>query len=312
MTRTIFVVASLLAAPHAFAQGHGGHGDCDPMHAEPVMQTGDFNGNGVIDSGDIEMISDYVDSGDYAAFFDMNHDGQLNGQDVSAVATNMGSAGSARDAQMAELWAATQPYRDITVAIGDGYEAFTPDLQGHGIHFASFGLINSWASRGFQPSAPEGLNYSASGELIAAFYYAPAAIDLYDYGYPVPPDTVFQTLAVPPSFDGIHDHDWHNHVGACFGGASCPVPGFDQCMAEDVCASIGGTLWSAKFHMLHVWMYEFNQCGAFAGIDPDVSHMAPEEPNHGDCNVGDVVPVAYAPDGNVIVGTGFTPNECYP
>jgi hypothetical protein len=255
------------------------------------------------------MISAYVEAGDYAAFFDMNVDGKLDGADVSTVAKRMGDLAEPRDAEMAELFAAVEPYRNINASIADGYVPFTPNLMGHGIHFANFDLIYSWGDRGFVPSQPEGLNYTAEGELVAAFYYAPAVIDLYDYGYEVPPDTVYQSLPAPQSFTGTEDHDWHNHTGACFGGASCPVAGFDQCMTQDACDAIGGTLWSAKFHMIHVWLFELNECGPFAGIDHDVSMDAPHEPNHHSCNLQDVVPVVINEPG--VDPMGFEPNACY-
>ena len=122
---------------------------------------------------------------------------------------------------------------------------------------------------------------------------------------------MFQTLPPPMSFDGVHSHHWHNHTGPCFGAATCPVPGFDQCMDEATCYSLGGQLWSPMFHMIHVWLFEFNECGPFAGIDDDISHMAPDEPNHMMCNTADVVPVAYDYTGNVMAPLGFTPDECY-
>lgn len=268
--------------------GHGGH--CEP---EAIMQVGDFDGSGVIDPADIEMISAYVEAGDYAAFFDMNADGALDGRDVSTVAARMGEAGTPRDAQMAALWATTEPYRDVREALAAGYEPFTPDLAGHGIHFANFGLINSWPGRGFQAGAPEGLNYTASGELVAAFYYAPGAFDLHEI-YPdnYPADTYYKLLSVPPSFDGVMAHEWHNHIGACFGGATSPVPGFDQCVPKATCLDqYGANLWADKFHMLHVWLFEYNECGAFAGIDTDVSPSAPEEPGHMACTLDDIVPI---------------------
>ncbi|MCO4774040.1 MAG: hypothetical protein KDA24_28665 [Deltaproteobacteria bacterium] len=302
--KALGILAACVSLAPGAALAHN-HNTCV---AEAVMQTGDFDGDGTITPNDLQMLNAYKDAGDYAAFFDMNADGLLNGQDTSMVAQNMGTAGSVRDGQMASLFASTEPYRNMSAALADGYIPFTPDLYGHGIHFANFGLINSWASRGFTVDEPEGLNYSNTGELIAAFYYAPGGIDLFDYGQAPEADTYFQLLPVPPSLDGVHPHDWHNHVGTCFAGASCPVPGFDQCMTQQACSDIGGTNWSPKFHMLHVWMYEFNQCGPFAGIDPDISIGAPHEPNHGDCNPEDIVPVVV---NSTEPPMGFEPNACY-
>jgi hypothetical protein len=272
------------------------------------MQVGDFDGSGTVDAADVDMISSYNEAGDYAAYFDMNADGQLDGRDVSIVARNLGEPATARDLQMAALWATTSPYRNIANAYAAGYEPFTPDLAGHGIHFANFDLIYSWGDRGFQPAAPEGLNYTADGELVAAFFYAPGAIDLADYGAPLPQNMFYQALPVPePTFDGLMAHEWHQHIGPCFGGATQPVLGFDQCMAEQACYDVGGQLWSPQFHMLHVWMYEFNECGPFGGIDEDVSPTAPPEPNHGTCTFPDVVHcvvTGYHEDGTPMCADG--------
>lgn len=279
----------------------GGHGEHNCPGPSPILTMGDFDGNGIVDNADKAMLNDFRQSGDYAAYFDMNADGKLTGQDVSIVARNKGEAPTARDVEMTALWQAILPYRDIGAAMASGYVPFTPDLQGHGIHFANFGLIYSWNERGgWNAGQPEGLNYTDDGELVAAFYYAPAAIDLYDYGAPLPADMFFQEFAVPPSFDGMADHEWHNHVGPCFGGATSPVPGFDQCTTEAYCTSVGGQLWSPKFHMLHVWMFEYNECGPFGGIDADISVDAPMEPNHGACDIEDIVHcvvTGWHPDG---------------
>ena len=71
-------------------------------------------------------------------------------------------------------------------------------------------------------------------------------------------------------------------------------------MTNDECTAVGGQLWSAKFHMLHVWMFEHNECGPFGGIDEDISVGAPPEPNHMACDVEDVVHCVvegFHPDG---------------
>lgn len=286
----------------------------------PIMQAGDFDGDGTVNAADVAALSAFKNSGDYAAFYDMNADGKLDGSDVSIVAHNLGKAGTARDREMAELWRVTSPYRDIRNAYAAGYVPFTPNLMGHGIHFANFNLILSWGARTsdggqyhFHAGQPEGLNYTADGKLIAAFYYQPGAVDLATIPGAMPSgtplNTYYKALPVRPSFSGLMAEAWHHHIGPCFGGATSPVPGFDQCMTLEACkgpgsvpfpANLGGAdptggaygqMWSAGFHMLHVWMYEYNACGPFAGIDEDVSMMAPMEPHHGECTIGDVVPV---------------------
>lgn len=276
----------------AMEEGDGDHGGGHSGHCEaaPVMLSGDFDGDGTVTPDDLTMLNDFRESGDYAAYFDLDADGDLDGRDVAILARNMGDEAHPRDAQMAELWATTAPYRNIGAAYAAGYVPFTPDLQGHGIHFANFDLVYSWPDRGFQASAPEGLNYAADGTLLAAFYYAPGAADLAEVAPHVPPGQYYFRIPLGPTFADMPLSAWHNHTGACFGGATSPVPGFDQCMTEAECAAVGGTLWSDVFHMLHVWMFEYNECGPFAGVDPDVSPHAPEEPSHMACTLEDIVP----------------------
>jgi len=264
----------------------------------PIMQVGDFDGDGRVRAADLHALLHVIAERDYAAFYDMNADGKLDWRDIAIVASNLGRPGTARDRQMAALWNATSPYRNIANAQAAGYIPFTPDLMGHGIHFANFNLIYSWAARSndggsyhFHPEQPEGLNYTADGRLVAAFYYEPGAVDLSTLDPSKPPYTYYKSLPVMPSFDGVMADEWHHHIGACFGGATSPVPGFDQCMTKPACDAAGGTLWSPGFHMLHVWLFEYNACGPFAGIDEDISPMAPMEPHHGECTISDVVPV---------------------
>ena len=53
---------------------------------------------------------------------------------------------------------------------------------------------------------------------------------------------------------------------------------------------------------------EFNEWGAFAGVDHDLSGCAPEEPSHMECNLQDVVPVVLNEPN--VAPMGFEPNAC--
>src|SRR5574338_864433 len=50
--------------------------------AAPIMQVGDFDGDGTVTGADVDALSAFKDSGDYAAFYDMNADGKLDSKDV--------------------------------------------------------------------------------------------------------------------------------------------------------------------------------------------------------------------------------------
>lgn len=270
----------------ALAAGGDGHGgDCTPS---PVMLSGDFDGDGVVTTADVAAVEARKDTGDYAAFFDMNADGQLTGLDVEIVARNLNRASHARDQQIARAFRDAERFRDIRVALANGFGPFTQELRGHGAHWANMARINRWQTNpGFDPGMPEGLNYGGDGHLAAVFYYAPGAYDVSLADPSITPRTVVMEIPPTEGFVGHHDH-WHHHVGACFNGLGTPNPDFDQCVVGVECEA---EIWSAKFHMLHLWMFDYNPCGAFAGTNPHLSPDADPEPHHMACMIQDVVDV---------------------
>jgi hypothetical protein len=130
------VVLILSLSTSAWAQHeHSCEPDATPR---PILSVGDFDGDGFVTHADVSLVGDQVDSGEYVAFYDLDADGDLDGQDVSAAARAMaqGKASTVLDRQLAELFWATEMYRDKNAALAAGFRPFTQPLMGHGQHYA--------------------------------------------------------------------------------------------------------------------------------------------------------------------------------
>lgn len=294
--------ASVAAAP-------GGH--CGEA-AEPILTVADFNGDGTVNGGDVAMIRRAINEGEYIAFFDRNADGFLDSEDHLATVSDMRKPSSLLDQQIASVFHATKKYRSLSAAQGDGYRVFTQNMEGHGIHYARlpFRLDASGArdasyenpiDDSVEITQPEGLNYDADGNLVAVFYYH--GLDVEDINEAEGNEAAISQLIetglimgylmrdhfLPHDAFAGDDETWHSHVGACWDnldyiamqqpGAVYPL--FNQHMTPEQCSNMptaGASAWSPAFNMLHLWLYELNPCGKFAGTHPYVSQNGPTEP----------------------------------
>lgn len=277
-----FTVAGLLLA--FSSTGLAQHGSKCDGELEPVLDVADFDGNGVVDGQDVKLVTQAVNSGKYVAFYDRNADEKLDHRDIRATARQTGTESPKVDQQIASVFWATESYRNLQNAMQAGFIPFTQAFHGHGVHWAN--PYDGRFDKNFQPAVPEGLNYSKDGELLAVFYY---------YG------NFFSSAApAPEGFAGDEDH-WHTHIGSCFGGVDYSDPTYDpseldynQCMSPQECYAYTGsteTIWTPKFYMLHLWLYDLNPCGRFAGTHPDAAVGEPDVPNHdAQCPVEDLLP----------------------
>jgi hypothetical protein len=290
--------------------------DCEEGPLQSILSVGDFDGDGVVSRSDIKLISHQSGSGEYIAFFDLNADGVINGGDVSQTARAMGEGSTLLDRQLAELYWATEKYRDMGNAIAAGYRPFTQTLHGHGIHLAKLPFLAT--PSGLDPdyenvldghlniAEPEGLNYDENGNLVAVFYFHGIDVRQWVFANSADEEAVVEVLfqksveiAVQSAVSGgvypqLFDSDealWHQHWGACWDGldyidmAFDPtiIPIFNQHMFPQECAAQGESSdrrqgWIPAFNMIHVWLYRMNPCGLFAGTHPHVSEGYPEEP----------------------------------
>ena len=251
---------------------------CEEGDLQPILSKGDFDGDGMVTRFDVRLISHQVGSGEYTAFFDLNADGVLNGQDVSLTARAIGDSSTFLDQQFAVLFWSTERYRDVSNAIADGYRPFTPILKGHGIHYAKLPFLAT--PSGLDPdyvldpdyenvldgqvnaAEPEGLNYDENGNLVAVFHYHGIDVKEWVFANQLGDDTTVQALfqesvhrsalsaasgGIYPQFYDSSEAIWHQHWGPCWDGldyipmAFDPtiVPGFNQHMLPEECALQG-------------------------------------------------------------------------
>lgn len=312
--RALILCTCLASLSGEASAQHPAH--CEEENLQPILSNGDFDGDGTVTNFDVRLISNHVESGEYAAFFDLNADRILDGQDVSLTARGIGDSSTLLDQQFTAVFWSTERYRDVNNAIADGYRPFTPILEGHGMHYAKLPFLAT--PSGLDPDyenildghanvhEPEGLNYDENGNLVAVFYYHGIDVKNWVFANQRGDETTIQALfhqsvhmsALSAASGGIYpqlyDSDeaiWHQHWGPCWDGldyvqmAFDPtiVPGFDQHMLPDECVLQGELTgrrqgWAPAFNMLHVWLYKLNPCGVFAGIHPHVSVGFPEEP----------------------------------
>lgn len=134
--------------------------------------------------------------------------------------------------------AATEKYRDVSVALADGYFQITQDLPLIGAHF--FKPVNVGS---LDPARPGILLYEEDGaggwSLVGLAYMLPKAA-----GVDTPPETPFGGLV-----------KWHYHTNLCF------TPGQVSIAASaDECAGfyVAETPW-----LLHVWVWKDSPEGIF-------------------------------------------------
>lgn len=161
------------------------HGDGMCMGYKPLLSVPDFDGNGRVTPADVRLVSAARRPEEYVAFFDTNADGALNGKDVSRTARSMGRRSRPLDQEIAAVFWATERYRDIKVAIAEGFAPLTEELRGHGIHYANY--FDGRIDGNFEVARPEGLNYDTKGRLLNVFYYMPGAVELNLLDPSVPP-----------------------------------------------------------------------------------------------------------------------------
>lgn len=227
---------------------------------KPVLSSGDFNGDTIVDAKDIRELESRIAGRDNAAFFDRNGDGKVDERDLRVLTREVGMRSTALDQELAAVFRATERYRDQKNAIADGFIAFTQLNKGHGIHWGK----PSPTSYAFKLTEPPGLNYSPDGKLLAVYYSVIAQGD----------------EGPPAGFTG--DESWHSHRDACFHGVNPSHPShdfrtlrFEECVPKAECTD---GPWYRKFYMLHAWLYEPNPDGVFALENPRITEgQAPTE-----------------------------------
>jgi hypothetical protein len=183
---------------------------------------------------------------------DFNGDGWINMQDVifgyvTMLPGGLNSVCVSLQSQLIDTVKATEQYRDVQVAMDDGFDPVTQDIPGRGSYF-----INSdrWDET-LNMAEPEGLIYEPApdgGRLMGVFYLVPSWL--------VP--------VAPGGFMGDEDV-WAVHDDFCIDENLQASEG----VSEQACGAVGGVWWDEMGHFLPAWLFKFNPDGVFQEINPN-------------------------------------------
>ncbi|MEE9284768.1 MAG: thrombospondin type 3 repeat-containing protein [Dehalococcoidia bacterium] len=185
----------------------------------------------------------------YSPRSDFDADGDIDTGDVLVLGSYMLTSCVSAESQLIDTVKATEQYRDVGVALSNGFEQVTQHIPGRGAYFINSGRWDETLNL----AEPEGLMYEAGSNgwrLLGVFYLVPVWIV---------PDA-------PEGFIGADDV-WAVHNGFCIDenlGAS-------EGVTEADCGGAGGVWWDEMGHFLSSWLFRFNPDGVFQEINPDVN-----------------------------------------
>ena len=164
------------------------------------------------------------------------------------------------DSQLAITKATTAKYRDVQLALRDGYQQEGPSLRGAGAHFVNRQLLDAGV---FDVRRPTVLLYERQPdwrlELVGVAWFLPK-----QPGNPIPPKA-FAPLAA-----------WHYHSypapGICIG------PRGVSNLVGSACEADQGRYWTESPWMLHAWLYRPSPNGVFSLVNLAVQGSAPAQP----------------------------------
>lgn len=156
-------------------------------------------------------------------------------------------------AMLEQARAATERYRDVRMAEGDGYHAIGPDVPGMGIHY-----VATKGPSGFDVEHPSILLYEKNAtmpggyEIVGVSYLFNAAEG--PDGQPLDPPFP-KALA-----------QWHRHENLCV-LADRSVRAH---VTESECSAQGGSFTAESQWMVHAWIWKDSPSGVFAPTNPTV------------------------------------------
>ena len=160
-------------------------------------------------------------------------------------------------AQLDAVREGADKYRDINMAIADGYIQTTGVVPNMGAHFNNPGRIRDGA---FNPAEPEILIYKKDSagdwELTGTSFVLPRQLVGDDH---------------PEGFAGVLDN-WHVHYALCLGRTSG-----ERTASETECAKSGGTFIESYGWMIHAWVFDDNPMGVFSMWNPNVPPFVSEQ-----------------------------------
>lgn len=261
--------------------------------APAVLTVADFDGNGLVDEGDLLLLKKAKKKEIYYAFYDVYVDGKIDRHDIRKAEADLGKSSTLLDQQLARLFHRTKQFQlvDSNVETGAmGYMKFAEALSGHGEHWSDITIEHR---PGF--FTPNGLNVAANDQKAMGLYWAMEAKPVFENGatdYPMPGGDWMDSRVIafaghPPKFTVSQEEKWHTHAGLCFTvemGETRPKivlnqhTTFMQCQSLPSLVKTAGdyNLWD-NIWMLHAWMFDLNPNGIFANTHPCADPYAPTE-----------------------------------
>lgn len=277
---------------------------CNRSGALPLTSVADFNADGIVNGKDISALAKLIgENKDYYALYDRNADGMLDDTDVFLATRDMGKNSTPLDQEMAIIYKRfqyLQTERGYAQFGALGYQPIPVPLKGHGVHwFNEAGLGSMFGMK--QPSIQiaEGLNISTDERRVHALFYAAPAIPVFDNGATdYPHGDSWQDARViafsntPTNLTSSQNESWHKHGGLCMPlryttdingnttltGEAHQYTTYNECQAMPSDVSMmpdGSNMW-ANFWMVHLWIYDLNPNGLYAGTHPCVETNAPD------------------------------------
>ena len=238
----------------------------------------------------------------YYALYDRNADGELDNIDVFLATRDMGKSSTQLDKEMVTIY---QRFQDLQTVRGYdelgamGYQPIPVALKGHGVHwFNEAGLGSMFGQKQPSLNIAEGLNVSTDEKRIHALFYAAPANPVFENGatdYPQgdswKDSPVIAFTNTPTKLTSNANEMWHKHGGLCMPlsyvtdasgnkvltGEAHQYTTYNECQAMPSDESMmpdGSNMW-ANFWMVHLWIYDLNPNGLYAGTHPCVEPNAP-------------------------------------
>lgn len=157
---------------------------------------------------------------------------------------------------------ATEKYKDVRVAMADGYRSIGPDVPGMGVHFirtkASPDSDQSASKTGFDAERPPILLYESNPS--AAGGYSLVGVS-YLWNAPEGPDGQPVNPPLPKALA-----TWHRHENICV----LPDRSTPKGLTEDQCRQQGGHFTAETQWMVHAWIWKESPLGVFSPTNPEV------------------------------------------
>lgn len=311
-----FLIVGLYASP-GLSQSN-----TDMVEALPILSVADYDGDGRVSRYDLILIRRAISRGDYVAYYDKDANGVLNYCDYRESRFDLRKVSSKVDREMAVLfvkfgWLQNKTAEDAAQLYG--FSPVVASLAGHGEHWMNDAGVRAVGIGGTATfDMIQGLNIPEDGSEIRAAFWGQGATPLFEdptaesglstldwpLGDAWKAERVQAFAGHAPTFTSSDEEIWHTHAGLCQvfdddgKGYVHQYTSFDECQQYPNAAPIPigvhpvtgetilGNIW-INLWMVHLWFYDLNPHGLFAGTHP---HIDPDSPSEMDTTDGREIP----------------------